>query len=474
MRNQSAGEWLTTLIHRIDALDAYISQFLPQWYIAFLFPLVILFAAFTVDWFSAVVLFVTAPLIPLFMILIGHKTEQLTRTRWLSMSRLGGIFLDRIQGLITLKLLNQSGTQSGVIEQSTKQFAHRTMEVLRVAFLSGLVLELIASISIALIAVEIGLRVMHGMMDFQSALFILILAPEFYQPLRLLGSRFHSGMEGSTAMETITVKLNHSVENKITKTTGSPVIQPPFRIEFDSVSFRYSDNVSPALNGASFTILPNCRNALIGPSGSGKTTIHYLIMKWLTPDAGRITVNGQPLEDIATEHWESLISWIPQHPYMFCQTIGENIRFGKPEANDNDVEQAAFDAGLTEWINGLPAGMNTVIGEQGMKLSRGQIQRVAIARAFLKSAPLMIFDEPANYLDPDNERLINDSIERLSHNRTVISIAHRVHSVIQSGHIIMMRNGQCVGEGTHDELTNQSPDYRDWIGRYQGSADENH
>ena len=470
IRHQDTGDWLTTMVQRVDALDVYISQYIPQWQSVIVMPVIILFSVIAADWFSAAVLFVTAPLIPLFMVLIGRKAEQLSRVRWLSMSRLGSVFLDRIQGLITLKLIGQSRAQANVIEQSTEQFARRTLEVLRVAFLSGLTLELIASVSIALIAVETGLRLMHGMMDFRYALFILSLAPEFYQPFRMLGVRFHAGMEGITAMEAISEKLNHLQVHQSDSKNVSNTTVPPFRIEFDSVSFRYSSDSEPALKTASFTILPRRRNVMIGPSGSGKSTSGFLMMKWLSADSGTISVNGILINRINPEEWLAAISWISQHPYIFNTTIMENIRFGKPGATDDEIENAAHVAGLTDWIKELPGGFQTLTGERGMMLSQGQSQRIAIARAVLKNAPLLIFDEPAGYLDPGHEKIIAENIDRLSAGKTALIIAHRLQSVIRADHIIVMENGVCTAEGSRDELINRSPFFRKWIERNRGAG----
>lgn len=372
---------------------------------------------------------------------------------------------------MTLKYLGQAAAQQSVIEKSTKRFAEKTLSVLRVAFVSGLSLELIASVSIALIAVETGLRLMSGMMDYQYALFVLILAPEFYQPLRALGSSYHAGVEGATAMDKISEMVSGDISRKAAISAVKSMIQPPFEIRFEKVSYQYPGAKKSALEGASFTIYPNKLNALIGPSGSGKSTVSNLVLKWLTLDEGRIKVNGHPLEEIPEESWMSYISWISQHPHLFHGTIRENILAGKPGASADEFKRAVQMASLEEWIAELPAGTETMIGERGMKISQGQIQRIAIARAFLKNAPLMIFDEPANYLDPDNEGRIAESIRRISPGKTLLVIAHRLKTVMESAHVILLNDGRCVAEGTYQELYNHVTEYRERFQRLTGGHD---
>ncbi len=468
IRSRNTAEWAAALIEKVDALDAYLSRYIPQFSTAVLIPLMILFMVVFTDWFSAIVLFITVPLIPLFMVLIGQKAEQLTRARWLSMTRLGGVFLDRIEGLMTLKYLGQSASQHSVIEKSTDIFARKTIRVLRVAFVSGLSLELIVSVSIALIAVETGLRLLSGMMDYPYALFVLMLAPEFYQPLRSLGASYHAGLEGATAMDAIAKIKAVTETDREEKMIHESVIEPPIHIRFKNVTFQFPGSDKPAIQGAGFSLLPNTINALIGPSGSGKTTVANLILKWLIPDSGNIVINGQLLKEISEEKWLAFISWIPQHPHVFHGTIRENIISAKPDASPYEIRRATEMASLAEWIAELPSGTDTMIGERGMKISQGQIQRIAIARAFLKDAPLMIFDEPANYLDPENERIIAGSVGQLADRKTMIVIAHRLKTAREAGHIVLLDQGRCVAEGTHEELFDLVPSYRKRFDRPAG------
>ncbi len=454
---ERSGELTHTITAGVDALDAWFSQYLPQVILAFIMPFTILLAVFPNDIISGLVLLLTAPLIPFFMILIGSAAESLTQRQWKTLSRLAAHFLDVLQGLTTLKLFGRSRDQIRTIARISDEYRKTTMSVLRVAFLSALALEMLATLSVAIIAVEIGIRVMRGQMIFLNAFFILILAPDFYQPLRLLGSRFHAGMDGVVAANRIFAILNAKPQNDphrkklLSRQRPEPLLAHPFRIRFEQVSVQFEKD-RQALREIDFEIGRGQHIALVGPSGSGKSTIAHLLMRFITPTAGNIFIDRTPLEAIDPKAWRRQLAWLPQHPILFHMSIAENIRLGAPEASADDVIRAAKLAYAHAFIEGLPQGYDTVVGEHGARLSGGQIQRIALARAFLRNAPIVILDEPTAHLDPVAEAEIQTAIAELLRNRTALIIAHRLHTIMHAHRILVIVQGRIVEEGDHMSL----------------------
>ncbi|MBN1992017.1 MAG: thiol reductant ABC exporter subunit CydD [Anaerolineae bacterium] len=462
---ERSGELANTAVQGIEALEAYFSQYLPQLATAALIPLTILMVVFPLDPTTGLVLLFTAPLIPIFMALIGHQADKMTRRQWTALSRMSAHFLDVLQGLATLKILGRSRAQSKTIAQVSYRFGQTTMSVLRVAFLSALVLELVATLSIAIVAVEIGLRLLYGRFIFAEALFILILAPEFYLPLRLLGARFHAGMSGVATAQRIFAVLDTPLPPSATQRGGraEDIPPPPFTLCFTNVHYAYDDGRRPALNGISLTISAGQKAALVGPSGAGKSTVANLLLRFIDPQQGSITVNGISLSALDLSGWRTQVAWVPQHPYLFPGTIAENIRLARPQADLAAVRQAAQLASAAPFIEALPQSYDTLIGERGLDLSGGQAQRLALARAFLKNAPFLILDEATANLDPDHELQIQAAMQRLLQNRTALIIAHRLNTVTTADNILVMQAGQIVESGAHDTLLGQSGLYRQFV-----------
>ncbi|MBN1680452.1 MAG: thiol reductant ABC exporter subunit CydD [Anaerolineae bacterium] len=475
-RREHTGELAHTVVGGIDELDAYFSQYIPQLALAALIPLTMLILIAPIDLLSGIVLLVTAPLIPFFMILIGSMADTLTRRQFTQLSRLGAHFLDVLQGLTTLKLFGRSREQSQTIARISDQFRDATMNVLRVAFVSALALEMLSTLSTAIIAVEIGLRLLYGHMQFEDAFFVLILAPEFYLPLRLLGTRFHAGMSGAAAA----ARLFDILAIPAPETASTRVMQPMTDgdIRFENVFYVYSDgnhaSERPALNGVSFTITPGQKVALVGLSGSGKSTVIQLMQRFIEPSAGHITVSGQPLHDIPADAWRDRIAWVPQRPYLFNASVADNIRLGRPDALLDAVIHAAQQAHADAFIRDLPAGYDTRIGERGARLSGGQAQRLALARAFLRNAPLLIMDEATANLDPHTEQLIQASIRALMHNRTALIVAHRLNTVQDADHIVVLDRGRVTAAGTHAVLAASGGPYTRLITAHSRRVDSAH
>ncbi|MDT9546928.1 MAG: thiol reductant ABC exporter subunit CydD [Chlorobium phaeovibrioides] len=460
-RSMQSGKLSLTMQKGVGALDAYFSQFVPQLFLAIAIPVLILIAVFPTDPISGLILLVTAPLIPVFMALIGKRAGALTDRQWESLSRMSGYFLDMLQGMTTLKIFARSRMQHAAIEEAGENFRVATMKVLKIAFLSSLTLELVGTIGTALIAVGIGVRLLSGSIGFQSALFVLILTPDFYLPLRQLGQKFHAGMEGESAAKEIFAILEHqSPEPRNGTATPRKESVQSLPISFLNVSYSYPQSGMQALREANCFIPAGKTTAIIGPSGSGKSTLISMILRFADPDSGTISIGDDPLESFSIEGWQRLISWVPQHPFLFNETLRENILMANREASAKQFQQAIVFSGLEGVAASLPQGLDTPIGEEGARLSGGEAQRVALARAFIKDSPILVLDEPTSHTDPELEASLSASMKTLMENRTTIIIAHRLETVQSAGQIIMLQDGAVMHSGTHEEMLRINPFYQ--------------
>ncbi|MET0135444.1 MAG: thiol reductant ABC exporter subunit CydD [Kibdelosporangium sp.] len=405
----SAGERTTLVTRGIDAVGPYLAGYLPQLVVSAVVPLAVLIRLSVADLGSALIIAGTLPLIPVFAALVGKHTARRTEHQWELLSRLGGHFLDVVRGLETLVLFKRAGAQARTVRAMAVQHADATMRALRVAFLSALVLELVATLSIALVAVPVGMRLLAGGVDLETALLVLLLAPEAYLPLRAAGARFHAAAEGSTVLKTVLALPRKPAP-------AAAAARPPdmrrTEIAIEGVTVLYPGRSEPALRNLWLTVEPGERVALIGPSGVGKSTLLSVVLGLTAPTAGRVCVGGVDLREIDQDRWHSGLSWVPQQTWLLAASVAENIRMANPSG---DIAAAA-----------RAAVIDVPLSAPGRELSSGQRQRVALARALVRTeAPLVLLDEPTARLDTGNERAVLTASRRLLAGKTALVVAHR-------------------------------------------------
>jgi ATP-binding cassette subfamily C protein CydCD len=422
-RERRTGELAILATRGVDALDGYFSLYLPQLFLAVIVPVVVVVVVLWNDWLSAAIIAFTIPLIPLFMALVGAATKERMDSQFRILERLAGHFLDVVAGLGTLKIFGRAKAQALAIREVSERYRRAAIGTLRITFLSSLILELVAMLSVALVAVEIGLRLMNGHLGLRTALFALILAPEAYLPLRRLGANYHASAEGMAAAEQVFAVLEAPEAPRGTRTDFPDPALAGLTVEGLRVS--YSGRSEPALDDVSLTVKEGEVLALVGPSGCGKSTLLSVLLGLVTPQLGGVRVGGVDLAEVDLDAWRSRLAWVPQRPHLFKASIAENVRLGRTDASTGEIWAAIEAAGLTDMVRKLPDGLETVLGERGAGLSAGERQRVALARAFLRDAPLLLLDEPTANLDGETERDVVDAIRRLSRGRTVVLVAHR-------------------------------------------------
>jgi ATP-binding cassette, subfamily C, bacterial CydD len=435
-----AGEVAASAVQGVDALEAYFARYLPQVVLAVLVPLAVLAWVGAIDVLSAVLMMLTLPLVPVFMWLIGRYTEERTREHWHALRLLSTHFLDVVRGLPTLRAFNRSRPQAAVISTVGERYRRATMATLRVGFLSGSVLELAATLGVALVAVSVGVRLADGGLGLQAGLTVLVLAPELYVPLRQLASQFHASADGLEVAERMLGLLDTP---GAAPREGRLVAPSPAdaSIRLERVSFAYTSRPSLVLDGFELELSPGETVALVGPSGAGKTTVAKLLLCLAQPTAGRITVGGVDLAECRQGAWRRSIAWVPQRPTLFRGTVADNIRLGDSRADELQIRDAAILAGADRFVEALPAGYQTMVGDGGRPLSAGERRRIALARAFVRDAQLVILDEPTADLDATSADVVAEAIERLRNGRTVLLIAHRAGLVRRADRVVALGEG---------------------------------
>lgn len=454
--HEQTGELVTTAVDGVETLDDYFARYLPRGLHMAVVPPVILIVVALIDPLSGLVLLVTGPLIPFLMWLIGTWARERTRKQWEAMGLMSAHFLDVLQGLKTLQLFGRAEHQSEKIKDVSDRFRKTTMSVLIIAFLSSFFLELSAAISTAIVAVEVGIRIIEGHLDFATGLFVLLLAPEYYLPFRRFGTAHHAGMEGTAAAERIFELLDaaeHTQKSQTPPRTDLPGDGVrPFSISFCGVSLTYPERDTPALEDVHLKIPAGSTCAIVGPSGAGKTSLTRLLMGFQNPTRGHIEVDGSPLSQIDKSAWRRQVALVSQSPHIFSGTLRDNLLIARPDVGAETLERALEDAQALDFARNLPRGLDTPLGEGGARLSGGECQRLAIARAFLKDAPLIVMDEPSSQLDPLTEHRLSLAFRRLVDDRTAIIVAHRLNTVMQADQIAVFDGGHLLELGDHRQL----------------------
>lgn len=457
------GELAATAVQGVDALEAYFAGYLPQLVLAALVPpAVIVFAAWA-DPIAAGLLALTVPILVVFMILVGKRARAHAQRRWRALALLGAHFLDVVQGLGTLRAYRRERAQQRTIGEVGERYRAETMAALRVAFLSALVLELCATIGTALVAATIGVQLVAGVLSLQAGLMVLLLAPEMYGPLRLVGQQFHASADATEASRRLFAALESGADDgALPPLRGSRHDVPRRRparadlapaapdpglqaLRFEGVSYRYPASAVAALQGVELELSPGVTTALVGSSGAGKSTLVRLLLAFAQPTAGTIRCGGREVRELDPEAWRAKICWVPQRPALFTGTLAENLALYQPAAQAGDLERALLAAGGAELLAELPQGLQTMLGEGGRRLSAGQAQRVALARAFLARRPLLVLDEPTAHLDRDTARSVADALTGLMRARTTLLVTHDPHLAELAEECVVLRDGRLLG-----------------------------
>ncbi len=446
---QRSGELVTAMTGGLDDIDLYVTSFQPARRSAAIVPFLVIVVVLLIDPPTALVLLLTGPVLVLLLAVIGSRTRIVSGRRALELRWLGAFFLDMLQGLATLRMFGRGREQVETIRAVSRQYGETTMDVLRTAFQTALVLEWGAAVATAVVAVEVSLRLIDGQMPFDRALAVLVITPEFFLPLRQLAIRYHSGSAGRAAAE----RLFQILDTPLPGRTGvilalaepaAPIADVPRGdIRFEEIWFSY-DGRDPALRGLDLAIPQGSVVALVGATGAGKTTCSSLLLRFMEPDSGRIAVGGTALDALDRSAWLAAVAWVPQRPHLFYGTVADNIRLGRPDATDEQVRAAARAADAAEFIEALPQGYATHIGEAGDRLSGGQRQRLAIARAYVKDAPYLVLDEATSHLDAASEAALGAVIPDLIRGRTVLIISHRKRFAALADRVVTLADGRAV------------------------------
>ena len=478
MADRASGALASTIIEQVEGLEGFFARYLPQMALAVSIPLAMLSFVFPISWAAGALLLGTAPLIPLFMMLIGMGAQSISQRYFTALSRLSAHFLDVLQGLATLKLFDRSRPEEKRVAETSAAYRIQTMRVLRVAFLSSAVLEFFTSVAIALVAVYLGMTFL-GYYDFgtwgrpltlSGGLFILLLAPDFYLPLRELGIHYHTRAEAMGAAAEI-IKVLKTPLPPQNSCARRHIAAGALGLSIEELHLTYQKGQRRALAGVNLSIAPGEHIAVVGESGAGKTSLLNAILGFVTPARGKISVNDISLADLAADRRNDCFAWIGQDPVLFHGTIRENILMGRREAGEAEVRDAAEAAGVSAFTHRLPAGLETRVGEQGYGLSRGEAQRVALARAWLKNAPILLLDEPTAGLDRKNEKRVMSALQRLTKERTVLMMTHRLSGLRQADRIAVMEGGEIVACDTYDRLMANHGALHRLVNRGEGDID---
>ncbi len=454
-----AGRLVSSALEQVEALHNFVARYLPQMALAALLPMALLAFIFPISWAAGGVLLIAAPLIPLFMILVGMGAESISQKHFQALARMSAHFLDVLQGLPTLRLFGRSKDHAQEVRKTSRDYRRRTMAVLRVAFLSSAVLEFFSAISIALVAVYLGMYYLgyiefgaYGRtLTFSSGFFILLLAPDFFLPLRELGVHYHARADAVGAAREILKVLDQPAMAVSGEACRHP-LRTPRQIRFQKVTVDYQSTGQKGLNQVDITIAQGERIAIVGESGAGKSTLIHLLLGFIAPSGGSILLDDRPLADTDIQQWRRQCAWIGQQPMIFTGTLRQNIAMARTDASDARIETAARRARVLEFANRWESGLETEVGEKGLGLSAGQAQRIALARAFLQDAPLVLLDEPTASLDRETEAQIISDLDDWSRGRTTIIATHRPAGLRLADRILILKKGRLIAQGDFRSL----------------------
>ncbi len=473
LAERSSGSWLTLLMEQVDKLQDYYARYLPQMKLVGILPILTLLLVLPFSWVVALILLGTAPLIVMFMILVGNRAAAASHRNVQALSRLSAHFLDRLQGLPTLRLFDRGAAEAAAIEGAAESFREKTMQVLRLAFLSSTVLEFFTAISIAMTAVYLGMSYL-GYLEFGfwsssltlfTGLFLLLLAPEYYLPLRELGTYYHARADAVGAADEIEAFL---AQKHVLVDEGACNSCPPqaaATLRFDNVTVEAA-NGRRILDSVSFSVDAGQKLAIVGESGAGKTTLLNVLLGFM-PYQGQVIINGIELSSLNLASWRSHIAWLGQNPRLFYGSLRENIALSNPSATAAQIERVCEAAHLDEFLHRLPQGLDSRVGDDASGLSVGQAQRVALARALLVDFQLLVLDEPTASLDAHSADIVTDAIHKASENRTTITVSHRYESLNQADQILMLDKGRVSGYGSHAELVACNTQFQSFISQWQ-------
>jgi len=450
VRGERIGDLVYTAGEGVDALDPYVTRYVPARVLAVLVPVLVAIVVAVLDPWSVLILLIAGPMLVLLLGLIGRRVRDLAERRERELAWMNAHFLDVLRGLPTLKMFGRSAEQAETIRAVSRRQGSSTMDVLRTAFQTTLVLEWGATAATALVAIETSVRLMAGGVTFERALAVLLLTPEFFLPLRRLSAEYHVGSSARAAAERVYAVLDIPVRIHVPAPGAARPLPARFDVRFDDVVVTYEDGSRTALAGCSLQIPQGRTVALVGPTGAGKTTVANVLLRFVDPEQGRVTVGGEPLTEIDPARWRTRVAWVPQQASLFHGTVADNLRLARPDASDDDLVAAATAANAHGFVTALPDGYATPVGEGGARLSGGERQRLALARAFLKDAPFVILDEPTSHLDRESERLVLEAASRLMRDRTVLVIAHRPEPVAGADVVVTLRAGRVVGDEPPD------------------------
>ena len=473
-RNGS-GNIITLALEGIPKFRTYLELFIPRSIAMFVLPIVVLIYVYSADTLSGIVLTLTMPIMITFLILLGVVAQKYAKTQWNSYQLLARHFVDSLRGLLTLKYLGKSKSHQHAIASVSDKYRIATNRSLRIAFLSSFSLDFFSSLSIAVVAVELGIRLIDGAIGLQAALTVLILAPEYFQPIRDLGTDYHATMDGKDAGEQIHRLLKKSTVKTIDSSLQVPHWTANSTLSVAGLEKNSDEEKKSILKDITFTNTGFQKVGIVGTSGAGKSTLIDLLSGFTGPSNGEITIDGVKVNDFSHPSWQEQIVYIPQHPYIFAGTIAENIKLYAPDATREQLENAIKITGLTQLVNNLPNGLNERIGQGGRVLSGGEEQRIALTRSLLEERPVMLFDEPTAHLDIETEHEIKRMILPLMHNKLVFFATHRLHWMPEMDIIFVLDNGKLVEIGTHDELLLKNGYYCQLAssqGRFKGGVED--